>query len=253
MVHSKKSAVTLTELMISVVVVSMLIGAAWNFYFDSRDTMRHTVSQSQIQSDTRIMLDHLESEMSSCYSFNEIDEDKKKFSFYSFTYNNTPLDEVLYDVTGEPHTTGTDSNSKIMVVRYDYEWKEDGTVLKSRVPGYLYFLKKPIHFEPSNSGEFDYYGVINNRIVLREISDFEIKGYYQEPDLVTKKVNIRPIKKDESDQATFIVLRLHTKIDEGANKRDEELDIVTKFYSNYRLAEVANPGSFSTTDSDGKF
>jgi len=48
-------------------------------------------------------------------------------------------------------------------------------------------------------------------------------------------------------------LRIHTKIDESAGKRDEELDIVTKFYSSYRLAEVANPGSFSTTDSDGKF
>lgn len=239
--------------MVTVVLVTMLMGAAWNFYFDSRETMRHTVSQSQIQSDTRILLDQLEAEMSSCYSFNEVDEENHKFSFYSFTYNNTPLDEILYDVTGEPHRTGADSNSKIMVVRYDYAWQEDGTVLKTRIPGYLYFLKDPIHFEPSNAPEFEYYGVINNKVVLRDIASFEVKAYYQEPDLATNQVTIKPLKKSESDQATFIVLRLHTQIDEGANKRDEELDIVTKFYSNYRLAEVANPGSFSTTDSDGKF
>jgi hypothetical protein len=50
------------------------------------------------------------------------------------------------------------------------------------------------------------------------------------------------------------VLRIHTKIDEGSEKRrDEELDIVTKFYSSVKLAEVANPGHFSSTDSDGRF
>ena len=85
---TKKIGFTLVELMVAVVLIALLMGFAWNFYFSGRETMRHTVSQSQIQSDTRIIADHLEGEMSACYSFNEIDSDAKQFSFYSFTYSN---------------------------------------------------------------------------------------------------------------------------------------------------------------------
>ncbi|MDD3001993.1 MAG: prepilin-type N-terminal cleavage/methylation domain-containing protein [Candidatus Riflebacteria bacterium] len=250
---AKKIGFTLVELMVAVVLIALLMGIAWKFYFSGRETMRHTVSQSQIQSDTRIMLDNLEAEMSACYSFNEIDSDKKVFSFYSFTYSNTPLDEILYDVTGTPRKTGTDSDSKIMTIKYEYAWQPDGTVFKSRTPGYLYFLRNPIYFEPSNSGEFDSYSAFSQRKILRDISDFEVQGYYQEVNPADNSLKIKALSKSESSKASFIVLRIHTKIDESSGKRDEELDIVTKFYSSYRLAEVANPGSFSTTDSDGKF
>jgi prepilin-type N-terminal cleavage/methylation domain-containing protein len=250
---TKKIGFTLVELMVAVVLIALLMGLAWNFYFSGRETMRHTVSQSQIQSDTRIMLDHLEGEMSACYSFNEIDSDAKQFSFYSFTYSNTPLDEILYDITGTPRKTGTDSDSRIMTVRYDYAWQSDGTVTKSRTPGYLYFLRDPIYFEPSTRPEFESYSAYSQRKVLRDIADFEVQGYYQEINPADNSLKIKPLNKSESSKASFIVLRIHTKIDESAGKRDEELDIVTKFYSSYRLAEVANPGSFSTTDSDGKF
>ena len=95
------------------------------------------------------------------------------------------------------------------------------------------------------------------KVVLRDIADFEIKPYSQkvirEGELLTPV--IEPVTApDKVNDVSFIVLRVHTKIDEQSEKRrDEELDIVTKFYSSVKLSEVAHPGSFSTTDRDGRF
>ena len=251
---NKKSGITLVELMICVVVISLLTGYAWKVYFSGRETMRHTVSQSQIQADMRIMLDQLEVEMASCYSFGRIDTKNNYFSFFSFTYNKTPLDMIYYDNNGKTRSTGTDSEAKILVVKYEYYLNKDKKVIKSRTPGYLYFLKEPILFVPSNSGEFDDYKAFSEKVMLNDIVDFNVIAYSQtrkenENSFTVSRIN----DPQKTSEASFIVLRLHVKIDEAPNRRDEELDIVTKFYSSYKLADNANPGSFSSTDHDGRF
>lgn len=255
MATKNTAAFTLTEMMVVVVVVTLLMGFAWHFYFSGRETMRHTVSQSQIQLDTRIFLDHLEVEMSSCYAFSEVDTQNKKFSFYSYTFTPPHLDDVLYDPTGKPHTTGADSEASLMMVKYEYEWKEDGTVVKRRTPGKLYFLQNPMKFSESEPTDPRYSSM--EKTVLRDIADFEVKAYSQKIQREGEVLNpvIEPVTApDKIEDAAFIVLRLHTRIDEQSEKRrDEELDIVTKFYSSVKLSEVANPGYFASTDRDGRF
>lgn len=245
---------TLTEMMIVVVIVSMIMGYAWHFFFSGRETMRHTVSQSQIQLDTRIFLDNLEVEMASCYAFSEVDTTNKKFAFYAFTFTPPHLDDVLYDTTGTPHTTGKDSDSSLSMVKYEYQWQPDGTVLKKRTPGMLKFLQEPMRFTESTPTDVRYSSM--EKTVLRDIADFEVKAYSQklQRDGESFTPVIEPSTAEKINEAAFIVLRIHTKIDEGSEKRrDEELDIVTKFYSSIKLAEVANPGHFSSTDSDGRY
>ena len=249
----RKKGISLIEAIIATLIIAFLGTYAYNIYFGSRETMRNTIVQSQIQSDMRIMLDHLEEEMATCYSFNEIDTANKKFSFYSFLYNKVPLDYIFYDNTGTPLSTGTDSNAKIMVCKYEYSHTNNVKVLKSRTPGYLYFLQEPMRFEPNNNGEFDNYKQYSNKEMISDILDFEIKGYSQTRKSNSTEVIIKEVTKEKSADAAFIVLRVHAKIDESGNKRDEELDIVTKFYNNYKLTDVANPNSFSSTDHNGQF
>ncbi|HNX75823.1 MAG TPA: prepilin-type N-terminal cleavage/methylation domain-containing protein [Candidatus Rifleibacterium sp.] len=254
MAHNSTSrGVTLVEMMVVAVILTMLLGFAWQFYFGGRETMRHTVSQSQVQADTRILLDQLELEMTSCYSFLEIDSANKKFSFYSFTYSKVALDDIYYDTSGNPRSTGPDSDARIMVAKYEYRW-ENGTVIKKRTPGWLYFLQQPMKFVQGDASVFtSNYGAME-KPVLRNIADFEVKGYAQNPDRDSETgTKITPVTVAKSGDAAFIVLRLHTMKDEAPNQRDEELDIVTKFYSNTKLAEIANPGYFSSTDQDGKY
>lgn len=249
-----KRGFTLVEIMIVAVILTLLLGFAWKFYFGGRETMRHTVSQSQVQADTRILFDQLETEMGSCYSFNEIDPDAKKFSFYAYAFVRTPLDVILYDNAGNPRSTGSDSDAKIKVVKYEYSWAADGKVTKKRTPGWLLFLRNPMEFKEGNSAEFiDAYSKME-KVVLRDIVDFEIKGYTQTPDPTSDSgFKTEQVKKEKSPDAAFIVLRLHTRKDEAPSRRDEELDIVTKFYSQVKLAEVSNPDFFCTTDRQGKF
>lgn len=248
-----KRGITLVEMMIVAAVVTLLMGFVWHFYFSGRETMRHTVSQSQVQSDTRIFLDQLETEMTSCYAFDEVDNQQKKFSFYSFTYAKVPLDEIFYDTTGQPRQTNEESDARIMVAKYEYSWNEDGTVLKKRTPGWLYFLKRPMRFTEGDANTFEAYKAFEKK-VLRDIAAFEVKGYTQTPDRDSDTgFRIAPIESPQAQNASFIVLRVHTKIDETGNRRDEELDIVTKFYSSVKLTEIANPGYFSSTDADGRF
>lgn len=255
MAIKKTTAFTLTEMMVVVVVVTLLMGFAWHFYFSGRETMRHTVSQSQIQLDTRIFLDHLEIEMGSCYAFAEVDSENKKFSFYSYTFTPPHLDDVIYDTTGKPHGTGEDSDSALSMVKYDYEWQEDGTVIKRRTPGMLKFLQKPMRFTPGEPTDPRYGSM--EKAVLHDIADFDVKAYSQRVERIEQTLTqiVEPVNSvDKIGEAAFIVLRLHTKIDEQSEKRrDEELDIVTKFYSPIKLSEVANPGAFSSTDSNGRF
>ncbi|GAB4270950.1 MAG: hypothetical protein Kow0029_08200 [Candidatus Rifleibacteriota bacterium] len=244
---------TLVEAMIVAAILTLLLGFAWKFYFGGRETMRHTVSQSQVQADTRIFLDQLETEMGSCYAFDEIDPDQKKFSFYAFTFARTPLDEVLYDTSGNPRSTGADSDAKLKIVKYEYSWA-DGKVTKKRTPGWLYFLRNPMEFREGDASQFiNSYSKLE-KVVLHDIVDFEIRGYKQTPDLTAESgFKTELVTKENSSDAAFIVLRVHTKKDEAPSRRDEELDIVTKFYSQVKMAEISHPDFFSTTDRQGRF
>ncbi|MEW6709781.1 MAG: prepilin-type N-terminal cleavage/methylation domain-containing protein [Candidatus Riflebacteria bacterium] len=253
MQKAEKKGFSLVELMIVAGLALMLLGFAWKFYFGGRDAMTHTVSQSQVQADTRIFLDQLEVEMGSCYSFHEIDPENKKFSFYSFTFARMPLDEVLYKSDGTPRPNNSESDARIKVVKYEYSWA-DKKVTKKRTPGWLKFLRKPMEFSEGDASQFiDPYKKME-KVVLRDIVDFEFKGYKQMPDATAESgFKTLPVTPDKAAEAAFITLRLHTFKDESPRRRDEELDIVTKFYSQTRLAEVANPYFFCTTDNQGKF
>jgi prepilin-type N-terminal cleavage/methylation domain-containing protein len=247
-----KKGFTLVEAMVVMAILTLLMGFAWRFYFGGRETMRHTVSQSQVQADTRIFLDQLEEEMASCYRFSEVNNEEKKFSFYSFAYGRTPLDEVLYDATGKPRTTGSDSDAQIKAVKYEYSWA-DNKVTKKRTPGWLLFLREPMEFREGDETHFINRYKKMEKTVLRNIENFEIKGYSQITDPKTLTVTTTPTTADDYDETAFIVLRLHTRKAEAKNQRDEELDIVTKFYSQTKLAEIANPDYFCTTDQQGRF
>ena len=165
------------------------------------------------------------------------------------------LDEILYDSSGNPRSTASDSDSRLMVLKMEYSWSEDGKVTKKRTPGWLYFLHRPPEFQadPTSNAFGDGEKAMEDE-VLKEISEFEVKGYCQVPDLnADKGVNITPVTSETATSTTFITLRLHAFKEEGGKKRDEEIDIITKFYSSIRLAEAANPGWFCTTDNDGRY
>jgi hypothetical protein len=245
---------TLVEAMIVAAIIMLLMGFAWKFYFGGRETMRHTVSQSQVQQDTRIFLDQLEVEMGSCYTFSEIDADASSFSFYSFVYARTPLDQVLYNSTGKPRLTSSESDAGLKVVKYQYTWDASGKVTKTRTPGWLLFLKEPMEFREGNPDHFIAAYSKMEKVVLRNIVEFSVRGYKQrrEPTAPTG-ILTESVSKEDSEDAIFIILRIHTKKDESANRRDEELDIVTKFFSQTKIAEVANPDYFCTTDREGRF
>jgi len=250
--HNKK-AFTLVEMMVSLLIIAFIAGYAWKIYSNSGETMRHTVSQSQIQADIRSFLDNLEAEMMTCYSFDTVDTDKKMFSFYSFMNKKQPLDEILYD--GDSlKSTDSDSDAAILVKKIEYSW-ENGIVTKKRTPGLLYFLQKPMKFQASTSNAVDLADKAMTKEDLRDITEFEVKGYLQEPNGSNedKGLKITKLTPEDSYKATFIVLRLHTHKDEGGKRRDEEIDIVNKFYSSIRLANSINLGYFSTTDNDGRY
>ena len=251
--RNTKKAFTLVEMMVAMLIIAFIAGYAWKIYSNSGETMRHTVSQSQIQSDIRNFLDNLEAEMMTCYCFDTIDTDKKMFSFYCFTYSKQPLDNILYD-GANPRSTGSDSDACLKVKKIEYSWA-DGIVTKKRTPGWLYFLQLPMKFEASTSNAFDESDKAMTREDLKDITEFEVKGYHQQvggtPE--DKGLKVTLLKPEDSYKATFIVLRLHTHKDEGAKRRDEEIDIVTKFYSSIRVANITNLGYFSTTDSDGRY
>lgn len=249
---------TITELVITVAIMTMLLGYAWEFYFSGRETMRHSVSQSQMQMESRIFLDHLGREISSAYRFHEVDRTsptQKKFSFYSYQFSRTTLERILYnEATGQAISP---QDQKFDVLKIEYIWNSaDKKVQRIQTPGFLYFLKRPMQFTQGPSAQYE--GTPNapsTKDVLHNIQDFDVRPFEQK---YKKDFNdgedpftLREIKDtgvNNASSATFIAVRLHNKIDESANKRDEELDLVAKFYSRTRLAEAAYPGYFSTMD-----
>jgi len=252
---------TIPEMMITIAIMTMLMYFAWSFYFQGRELTRHGVSQSQMQNETRIFFDHLTREIAAAYRFIDIDgenPESRKFSFYSFTYARTGLDRINFDeATGESVPT---QDQKFKVLKILYEWtKGTGTVTKTQTPGYLYFLRKPVmEFSPGPNAEFE-----NSpdapyvKEVLHNIADFEVKGY----ELNYNKTTYPPFTMREitgtgpnnATMSTFIVLRIHNKIDEAGQRRDEELDLVGKFYSKVRLMDTEYPGYFSTIDEQEGF
>ncbi len=251
---NNKKAFTLVEMIIAFAILSFLAIYAWRIYFSGSETMRHTVTQSQIQADIRLFLDKLEAEMMACYIFETVDTENKKFSFYTFTYGKKSLDDIYYDREGKPYGTGSDSQQSIKVLRIEYSW-EDGKVTKKRTPGWLYFLRSPMVFQADpTSNAFTDDEKEATTVPLKEISEFEVKGYYQKKNNESDTgFDITPVTTETARSTTFIVLRIHALKDEVGSRRDEEIDVVTKFYSSIRLAEEANPGYFCSTDRDGSF
>ena len=126
-----KKAFTLVEMIIAFAIMSILAIYAWRIYFSGSETMRHTVTQSQIQSDIRLFLDKLEAEMMACYIFETVDTENKKFSFYTFTYGKKSLDDIYYDESGNVRSIKSDdSTQSLKVLRIEYSW-EDGKVTKT--------------------------------------------------------------------------------------------------------------------------
>ena len=246
-------AFTLVELIVTITILSFIALYIWKVYFSSSETMRHTVAQSQIQSDIRNFLDQIEIEMMTCYSFYSVDTENKSFSFYCFPFGRPSLEDIYYDPsTGEPLDVTEESDQNIKVKKIEYSWKE-GVITKKRTPGKLYFLKKPMVFEESSSG-FDDSDLAMTKEVLKDIDEFEVKGYQQiNKPSGDELVTYVPVKPETATSTTFIVLRIHAFKDEAGKKRDEELDIVTKFYSNIRLRDAAYPGYFCSTDDEGRF
>lgn len=258
MIHNiNKKAFTIVEMIITVAIMSFIAIYAWRIYFSGSETMRHTVSQSQIQSDMRLFLDKLEAEMMACYAFDTVDTENKKFSFYTFTYGKKSLDEIYYDESGKIRSIKEDeSTQSIKVLKMDYSWN-DGKVTKIRTPGWLYFLREPMIFQPDPSSEAftdDEKPAVT--VPLKDISEFEVRGYYQKKHKESDgdgDYDYIPVTPETASTTTFIVLRLHALKDEVAARRDEEIEIVTKFYSSVRLAEETNPGYFCSTDHNGRF
>ena len=239
----KKDGFTLVEMMIAVLIMAFIAAFMWRIYSNGGETMRHTVSQSQLQADIRQFLDRLESEMMTCYAFNEIDSENKKFSFYSYTYSKNPLERIYYDESGEIRDISSeDSEQSVKVKKIEYSWKEDGTVTKTRTPGWLYFLRNPMVFKEDNSNVFDNGDKAMTKVILRDIKDLEVKGYKQKIEMNEDNevgYKVEPVVSEEDvPLATFIVLRLHAYKGEGGRKRDEEIDVVTKYYSSIRIADI---------------
>jgi len=254
--NSRRSAFTLVEMIVTVLIVSMLMGYAWKIFFGGRETMRHTVSQSQIQAESRWFLDHLARDIAASYRFYAVNPAEMKFGFYSFQLTRTPTDEIFYDTLRGTFKKPDDYS--INVLKIEYSWNQNGTVKRSQVPGYLKFIKSPPEFQEGPSAQYENTeNAKSEKIVLSHINDFEFKPYQQVYKRNTAnpteppKVQVVPILSTDPKKAvltTFITLRIHNKIDEKGDRRDEELDLVGKFYSRVRLAEAAYPGYFCITD-----
>ncbi|HNV69982.1 MAG TPA: hypothetical protein PKO06_09805, partial [Candidatus Ozemobacteraceae bacterium] len=152
----------------------------------------------------------------------------------------------------------------IKVMKIDYTWNPaDGTVTREQKPLYLYFLRNPMETrdQPQTEWEGDPSATPGKKVMLHNIADFIFEGYEQKFDYAKPKtenpIAIRKIDgaiANDARRTTFVVVRVHTKIDEKAgDRKDEELDLVAKFYSRVRLADAAYPGYFSQTDEIGAF
>lgn len=254
---SKKTpGFTLTEMCITVAIVTMMMGYAWRIYFSGRETTRHTISQSQMQSDARIFFDRLSRDMMMSYQFYLLNQDENRFGFYAFQTTRTPLDDIYYRYpTGEalPY-----SEQRINILKIEYSLQADGTVVREQTPGYLKFILVPPEFNDGPASQYE--GTENapsRKVLLKNISSFQFKGYRHiftpgvKPPVTTEVIN--PSDAASVRNTSFIALKIHSHIDEGAARNDEELELAAKFYSRTRLAEDSNPGAFSSVDANHRF
>jgi len=248
------------EMIITTVILTLLMGYAWKIYFGGRETMRNTISQSQMQTETRIFLDHLAAEIASAYRFIKVDTENKKFSFYCYHYGRITLEDMYYN---SGSSTAIDKRY-ILVLKIEYTWNADGTIKKSQIPGHLFFLDKTkrntdAEFTEAPATEVDSSIAKYEKVVLHNIMDFQVAAYKQEfhpnpkdgEDYITIKRIKNGATQSEAAGTTFITLRIHNKIEERADRRDEELDLVSKLYSRVQLAEALYPSYFCSTD--GRF
>lgn len=250
---------TLVEMVVTVIIISFLMGYAWKIYFGGRETMRYNVSMSQMQSEARWFFDQISRDVAACYRFYSVNPADKKFGMYCFQYARTSLDDIYYDSAGKAIPIG---KQQIDVMKVEYSWTSDGKVRRKQIPGKLRFQETDPTFTQGPSSQYSGLETEEReKIVLNNIADFIFKPYAQEftpnPTSGQNYVKIVPIDATSSSSASatsFITLRIHSKIDEKhADRRDEELDIVAKLYSRVKLAESMNPGTFCSTDADGRF
>ncbi|MBF0499536.1 MAG: prepilin-type N-terminal cleavage/methylation domain-containing protein [Candidatus Riflebacteria bacterium] len=253
----RRAGFTLVEMIVTAAILTMLLGYAWKIYFGSRETMRNTLSQSQMQSEARWFFDQLARDVSAAYRFIEVDPDLKKFSFYSFQTSRRTLEDMFYTASGNA-IAPIDQIIDVLKIEYRFE---NGVVKRQQTPGLLYFQRSPMTF--SLAPEKQWKGTSNEpgtKDVLHSIAAFDVIGYQQDykqnpaandDPVITKRMDGKnPV---EAAKISFIVLRVHNKIDERADRRDEELDLVCKFYSRVRLADAAYSGYFCSTDENGRF
>ena len=247
----RRSGITLVELIVVTAIVSMMMGYAWKIFLSGQESGRHTLTQSQMQSDARIFFDRISRDISAVYEFFELDPDNSKLGFYSFQYTRTPLDNIFFN-----YSTGASlppDRQAINVLKVEYFLDTEKNVTRQQTPGYLYFTQNPPIFQEGPAAQYE--GTENaaaTRTILRNIESFVFKGYRQK---FTRGQN-PPVSVEPAASAretTFIALRVHSHIDEGGTRRDEELDLVAKLYSRHRLAEEEFPGSFSSVDANTRF
>ena len=240
---------TLIELLVTTALLVLLLGYAWKIYFGGRETTRHTLNQSQLQSKSRIFLERLDRDIASAYSFYEFNSAENRFGFYCFKYARTPTDWIYYSkVDGKPIKP---SEQEIYVLKIEYSMK-DGKVRRRQWPGSLKFQMDPAVFTPSPPSSSPEPGnSVSDFVILQDIQAFEFKPYRQSFSEDGSGVTITPLQDSGASGTTFITLRLHNKIDKVGDRRDEELDLVIKLFSRVKLAEAAYPKYFSSTDQNG--
>ncbi|OQA09322.1 MAG: hypothetical protein BWY66_00626 [bacterium ADurb.Bin374] len=256
----RRRGFTLMEMMVTVVIVTFLMGYAWKIYFGGRETMRYNVSMSQMQSEARWFFDQISRDVAACYRFYAVTPTEKKLGMYCFQYTRTSLDDIYYD--GSTGAAIPPSRQQIDVLKVEYVWSTDGKVKRTQTPGKLRFQETPPTFTEGPASQYS--GTENEakeKVVLENIADFIFKPYAQEfnPTATSGEDYVKIVPVDTANAANasataFITLRVHSRIDERhSDRRDEELDIVAKLYSRVKLAEGMNPGTFCSTDADGRF
>ncbi len=253
-----RNGFTLVEMMVTVVIITFLMGYAWKIYFSGRETMRYNVSMSQMQAEARWFFDQISRDVAACYRFYAVNPDEKKLGMYCFQYTRTPLDYVFYsDSAGGAAIPVGDQ--QIDVLKVEYTFTPDGKVKRTQTPGKLKFQSANPTFTQGPAAQ--YTGTENEareKVLLENIADFVYRPYTQEfkpnPTAGESAVKVTPVTGTSASSTVFIALRIHSKIDEKhSERRDEELDIVAKLYSRVKLADAMYPGIFCSTDADGRF
>jgi prepilin-type N-terminal cleavage/methylation domain-containing protein len=258
-----RRGLSLVEMVVTVLILSMLMGYAWKIFFGGRETMRHTVSQSQMQAEVRWFFDQLAKDIATAYRFYAANPTEKKFGFYAFAYARTPLDMIYYDYSagGKAIAVGEQAFN---CLRVEYTFDPTAkTVKRAQTPGKLKFQKVPMVFTADTSGNASPEDQAKEKIMVHNISDFDFVPYEQvferkpdpsDPTKIQQKSKITPIDGTDATKVprtTFLSLRVHNLISESGDRRDEELDLVVNLYRRIRLMDACFPGYFSSTDENG--